>query len=185
MQRILVIGSPGAGKSTLAHQIAARTGLPLFHLDRMHWLPGWIERDRGEARQHLVEVLEQDRWIIDGNYGSTMPQRIQRADTVIWLDYPTHLCLWRELKRWRQYRGKARPDMTEGCPERFNLEFFLYVLMFRGNWQSRNGAAVGSFSGLLHRFQRPDQTQEWLDGLAATQNVHLLALDKPVSIRSR
>jgi adenylate kinase family enzyme len=171
LDRILVIGSPGAGKSTLAHQIAARTGLPLYHLDQMHWLPGWVERDRDEGREELVEVLAQKSWIIDGNYGSTMPLRIQRADTVVWLDYPTYLCLWRALKRWWQYRGKARPDMTEGCPERLNLEFFLYVLMFRANWQNRNGAAMRSFSGLLHRFQRPEQTQEWLDRLAPPQTV--------------
>ena len=89
MQRVLVIGSPGAGKSTLSHALAARTGLPLHHLDRMFWLSGWIERDRDEGRAVLKQVLAQDRWIIDGNYGSTLPLRIARADTVVWLDYPT------------------------------------------------------------------------------------------------
>ncbi len=165
MQRVLVIGSPGAGKSTLAHALAARTGLPLYHLDRMFWLPGWVERDREEGRAELAGVLAGDRWIIDGNYGSTMPMRAARADTVVWLDYPTSLCLGRVFKRWWQYRGQARPDMTEGCPENLNLEFLLYVLNFRRAWRHRNAAVLAQFGGRTLRFQRPGQTADWLDQL--------------------
>ena len=71
MQRVLVIGSPGAGKSTLSHQLAERTGLPLHHLDQLFWLSGWVERDRDEGRAELAEVLAGERWINDGNYGSS------------------------------------------------------------------------------------------------------------------
>jgi adenylate kinase family enzyme len=162
LQRVLVIGSPGAGKSTLSREIAARTGLPLHHLDRMFWLPGWVERDRDEGRAILSEVLAQDRWIIDGNYGSTLPMRLQRADTVVWLDYPTALCLGRVFKRWWQYRGRARPDMTEGCPESLNLQFLHYVLVFRRSWRARNAAALAGLAGKVLRFQRPDQAAAWL-----------------------
>ncbi|MFN5903358.1 MAG: topology modulation protein [Novosphingobium sp.] len=165
MQRVLVIGSPGAGKSTLSHRLAACTGLPLFHLDQMFWQPGWVERDRDEGCAELAEVLAGDHWIIDGNYGSTLPMRVARADTVVWLDYSTWLCLGRVFKRWWQYRGRARPDMTEGCPENLNLEFLLYVLMFRGNWQARNAAALGSFAGTVHRFDRPAEADAWLESL--------------------
>jgi adenylate kinase family enzyme len=165
MNRVLVIGSPGAGKSTLSHELAARTGLPLFHLDRLFWLPGWVERDRDEGRAELAQVLAGDRWIIDGNYGSTMPMRIARADTVVWLDYSTGLCLARVFKRWWQYRGVARPDMTEGCPENLNLEFLLYVLNFRRAWQARNAVALHGFNGKVHRFTRPDQAEAWLGSL--------------------
>lgn len=167
MQRVLIIGSPGAGKSTLAHAVAARTQLPLYHMDKIHWLPGWIERDRAEALAEVEQVLDHARWIIDGNYGSSLPIRIQRADTVVWLDYPTHLCLGRALKRWWHYRGRSRPDMTDGCPERLNLEFLLYVLMFRSNWQHRNGQAMAAFSGTVLRFKSPDETEKWLTNLPA------------------
>ena len=163
MQRILVIGSPGAGKSTLSHQLAKRASLPLFHLDKLHWLPGWIERDRDEARAELCDVLALDRWIIDGNYGSILPMRLARADSVIWLDYPTRICFGRVLKRWWQYRGKARPDMTEGCPERLDLEFLLYVLMFRRTWQHRNAAAMSQFTGKVIRLASSAETSAWLD----------------------
>ncbi|MBN8500893.1 MAG: topology modulation protein [Sphingomonadales bacterium] len=162
MQRVLVIGSPGAGKSTLSHELAARTGLPLFHLDRIHWLPGWQERDRDEALGMVKQVLAQARWIIDGNYGSTLPVRIKRADTVIWLDYPTWLCLGRVFKRWWQYRGAARPDMTDGCPENLNLEFLFYVLRFRSAWRKRNRRALDGFGGEIIRFSDPDETSRWL-----------------------
>lgn len=165
MQRVLVIGSPGAGKSTLAHELAQRTGLPLFHLDQMFWLPGWVERDRDEGRAELAKVLAGDRWIIDGNYGSTLPLRVARADTVVWLDYPTALCLGRVFKRWWQYRGTARPDMTEGCPETLNLEFLLYVLNFRRAWQARNAEALSNFAGTVHRFARPADATDWLRSL--------------------
>lgn len=166
MQRILVIGSPGAGKSTLSHALAARTGLPLFHLDKLFWLPGWVERDREEGRAELAEVLAGERWIIDGNYGSTLPMRIARADTVVWLDYPTWLCLGRVFKRWWQCRGTARPDMTEDCPENLNLEFLLYVLNFRRAWQHRNDAALDQFNGRVLRFANSRPAAEWLDQLA-------------------
>ena len=165
MQRILIIGSPGAGKSTLSHTLAKRTRLPLHHLDRMFWLPGWIERDRDEGRAELAGVLAQERWIIDGNYGSTLPLRVARADTVVWLDYPTHVCLGRALRRWRKYRGKSRPDMTEGCPERLDGEFFVYILNFRRAWRRRNASALAGFGGTVMRFGSPAQTAAWLAGL--------------------
>lgn len=168
MQRVLVIGSPGAGKSTLSHALAARTGLPLFHLDKLFWLPGWVERDRDEGRAELAKVLAGERWIIDGNYGSTMPMRVARADTVVWLDYPTWLCLGRVFKRWWQYRGTARPDMTEDCPENLNLEFLLYVVNFRGAWQHRNAEALSSFTGQVLRFRHPRETDAWLATLSRT-----------------
>jgi adenylate kinase family enzyme len=166
MQRVLIIGSPGAGKSTLSHALAARTELPLYHMDKIHWLPGWIERNRDEALAEVKQVLAQDRWIIDGNYGSTLPIRIQRADTVVWLDYPTWRCLGRVLKRWWQHRGQTRPDMTEGCPERLDLEFLRYVLMFRSGWHRRNGQILAGFSGQVVRFQHPREAEQWLSGLS-------------------
>lgn len=167
MQRVLVIGSPGAGKSTLAHQLTRQTSLPLFHLDQMHWLPGWIERDRAETRAELAGVLASERWIIDGNYGSILPMRLARSDTVVWLDYPTWLCLQRVITRWWQYRGKTRPDMTRDCPERLDPVFLWYVANFRTAWSGRNHQALDGFAGEIVRLRNPGQAQAWLAQQAA------------------
>ena len=133
-QRIAVIGSPGAGKSTLAVAIAGATGLPLFHLDREYWRPGWIASDDDEWRLRNAQLVAGERWVIDGNYGSSLAGRLARADLIVWLDLPTRTCLAGAVRRMAHYRGSVRPDMREGCPERLNREFlaFLhYILTFR------------------------------------------------------
>ncbi|MCW1403194.1 hypothetical protein OKA06_12970 [Novosphingobium sp. MW5] len=110
-------------------------------------------------------MLAQDRWIIDGNYGSTLPERIKRADTVVWLDYPTVQCLWRVFRRWWQYRGTNRPDMTEGCNENLNWEFLHFVATFRLGWHKRNRRTLESFGGTVLRFRDPAETAHWLSSL--------------------
>ena len=166
MRRVLVIGSPGAGQSTLSHALARRAGLPLHHLDRMFWLPGWVERDRDEGRAELANVLAQDCWIIDGNYGSTLPLRIACADTVVWLDYPTALCLGRALRRWWMYRGHSRPDMTEGCPERFDLEFLVYLMRWNSGPRIRTEARLKGHENKIVRLRGPGELRRWMDLLS-------------------
>ena len=128
MQRVLVIGPCGAGKSTLASALSGRLGLPLFHMDQLNWKPGWVESSKDEIRRKLTAITVADRWIIDGTYGGTLSERLARADQVIYLDYPISLCVRRLLTRISTYRGRARPDMTEGCPERFDMAFLFYLI---------------------------------------------------------
>lgn len=133
-QRIAVIGSPGAGKSTLATALAAATGLPLIHLDREHWQPGWVEPDPAEWQARNAALVAGERWVIDGNYGSSLPGRVKRATLIVWLDLPTHVCLSGAIRRAVRYRGIVRPDMREGCPERMDgewLKFLHYIATFR------------------------------------------------------
>ena len=133
-QRIAVIGSPGSGKSTLATTIAAATGLPLIHLDREYWQPGWVETDKDEWRVRNSALVAGERWVIDGNYGSSLAARLARADLVVWLDLPTLVCVKGVLSRLIRYRGSVRPDMREGCEERLDgafLEFIAYIVAFR------------------------------------------------------
>ena len=128
----------------------------------MHWLPGWVERGRDEGCAELAQVLAGERWIIDGNYGSILPMKLERADTVIWLNYPTSLCLKRVITRWWHHRGRTRPDMTEGRPERLSRELFHYVLTFRKAWNARNAVALERFGGEVVRLATPAQTEAWL-----------------------
>lgn len=130
-ERILIIGSPGSGKSTLARALAERTNMPLVHLDQLYWSPGWREDDKPAWLARLDAALAGTRWIIEGNYSSTLERRLARADTVVLLDLSPFRCAWRILRRTLTLRGKVRPDMAEGCPERFSLGFLWYTLSFR------------------------------------------------------
>lgn len=130
MQRIMIIGSCGSGKSTISHQIQKATGLPLYHLDQYYWKPNWTETPKEEWEQIVTNLAAKDRWIIDGNYGGTMDVRFERADTIVYMDMSTVKCLWRVMGRIYKYHGKVRPDMPEGCAERFDLDFLHYVATY-------------------------------------------------------
>ncbi len=130
MERILIIGCGGAGKSTLARQLGEKLGLPVVHLDKLWWKPGWVERDQQEFDAKLAVELEKPRWIMDGNFNRTIPQRIAKCDTVIYLDFPRLACLLGVCKRVLTTYGKVRPDMGEGCPERLDFEFLKWVWNF-------------------------------------------------------
>lgn len=137
MQRIVIVGCSGAGKSTLARQLGLRLGLPVIHLDAQFWQPGWVMSSDDEEQAILARLLAGEAWIIDGNYGATMPQRFAAADTILFLDFPRWLCLWRIMRRWWQYRGKTRPDMQEGCPERLDIGFLKWVWNYRKTQRQR------------------------------------------------
>ena len=133
MRRISIIGSGGAGKSTLATRLGNILHLPVIHLDRLHWQPGWIETPKDEWRRKVEEIVRANRWIIDGNFGGTMEIRLAACDTVIFLDFPPAICTWRVIKRRFKYRKVTRPDMGEGCPEKLDLQFVSWVWNFTSN----------------------------------------------------
>lgn len=170
VQRVMVIGSPGAGKSTFARRLAAITSLPLFHLDAERWLPGWIPREEADWQERQVRLVEQERWIIDGNHGDSLDLRMGRADTVIWLDYPTSICLWRGVRRMIAQRGRVLPDGSPGCPEAFELEFLTFIAMFRRRNRSLITTALRGYAGRVLRFEYPGQAENFLTGLASRQS---------------
>lgn len=135
MRRILVMGSPGSGKSRFARLLGARLGLPVIHLDAHYWLPGWVTPDRDAWRSRVAEMVGGDAWVIDGNYGRTLDVRLLRADGIVWLECPRRTCLRRILWRAISGYGKTRPDMHPGCPERIDPAFVRYVWDFRAKRQ--------------------------------------------------
>jgi adenylate kinase family enzyme len=130
MRRVIIIGSGGAGKSTLAVRLGEATGIEVVHLDKLHWKPNWTSPPKDEWRQTVAEALKKDEWIIDGNFGGTMEMRLTACDTVIYLDFPRGVCLYRAVKRALIYYNKTRPDMGEGCREKLDLEFLSWVWNF-------------------------------------------------------
>lgn len=107
MERVMVIGCPGSGKSTLSRVLHKKTGLPLYHLDMMNWNSNGTTVGKSVFRERLYEIIQKEKWIIDGNYGSTIEIRLQACDTVIFLDYPLEICLDGVKARI----GKERADM--------------------------------------------------------------------------
>lgn len=117
MNKVIVIGCPGGGKSTFARMLHEKTGLPLYYLDLMYWNADRTTVDRAVFHERLHATMEKESWIIDGNYASTMEMRLAACDTVFFLDYSLEVCLAGIDAR----RGKSRPDMpwveTEGDEE--------------------------------------------------------------------
>ncbi len=129
MKRILIIGSPGSGKSTLSQYLKDKLNLPLYHMDMLYWYGNWEYVSRDELIGKIENILEKEKFIIDGNYSSTLKMRIKKADTIILLNYPTYLCLYRVLKR--MIKKENRSDMPETCKEKLDLKFLIYVLNFK------------------------------------------------------
>ena len=161
MQRVLIIGPCGSGKSTLARELAPRMGLPLIHMDQLGWQPGWVETDNLELHRRIDEAVSGARWLIEGNYGSTLAPRLARADTVLYLDFPITRCLWRLVKRIWNLRGQSRPDMPDGCPERFDLKFFLYVFNWNLGPRLRTEAAIAPWIDKVVRLKNPAELAHW------------------------
>jgi adenylate kinase family enzyme len=127
MRRVLVIGSGGAGKTTLSLRIAQRTGLPVIHLDSLYWRPGWVPTPAEEWQRAIADLVQRPRWIMDGNYGGTLETRLAAADTVVFLDVPRLLCLRRVLERRIRHDAQSRPSLASGCPERLTAEFLWWI----------------------------------------------------------
>ncbi len=148
MNRIIVIGSPGSGKSVFSRKLADVTGLPVIHLDNLWWKPDRTTVSRPEFDDKLAEVLKEEKWIIDGDYRRTLETRMKACDTVIFLDYPAEVCIqgiserirvrrgdlpWIEeeidqelLKRVNDYRKERRPQVMDLLAEYENRQIVIF-----------------------------------------------------------
>jgi adenylate kinase family enzyme len=133
MQRILVMGSSGSGKSTFAQRLSDITGIPMVSLDALFWKPGWTPSDAAGFEARATEAARLPRWIMDGNYTSSGAGDLRRstADAVFWFDLPRRTCMTGILTRIATSYGRVRPEMAPGCPERIDVEFFRYVWTYR------------------------------------------------------
>ncbi len=164
MQRIAIIGCCGAGKSTLARNLGAKLSLPVFHLDSYYWQPGWIETEAAEWIKIQQKLVNNNSWIIDGNYGDTIDIRAKASDTIIWLDFATIICIWRIITRYFQYQGKTRPDMSRDCPERISLKFLQYVANFSNQQKPKILTKLAQYqdSKQIIILKKPHQVKKFL-----------------------
>ncbi|MBL8569606.1 MAG: DNA topology modulation protein [Phreatobacter sp.] len=150
MQRVLVMGCSGSGKSTFAMALAHKLGLPFVSLDALFWKPGWVEPDKTEFAAKMAEEAGKPSWVMDGNYkGHAGELRRERADAVFWFDLPRGVCLTGALKRVVRSYGRVRPEMAAGCPEQLDFGFLRWIWDYRAK---RRAGDVAFLSGL-----RPDQ----------------------------
>lgn len=128
--KIAIIGYSGSGKSTLAQKLGEKYNANVLHLDTVHWLPGWQERNVQEEKEIVKDFLDSNSsWVIDGNYGKVLhDRRMEEADKIIFMNFNRFACLYRAFKRYFRYKGKSRASMTEGCPEKIDLEFVMWIL---------------------------------------------------------
>lgn len=138
MKRVLVIGPGGSGKSTFAKRLGRILGIDVKHLDSFYWRAGWTKPSEEDWINQVNELISAESWILDGNFGGTLARRVERCDTIIFLDMPRILCLWRVTKRRLTYRNRSRPDIAEGCNEKIDLEFIDWVW----NYSSRSRPRV-------------------------------------------
>jgi adenylate kinase family enzyme len=149
MRRVLVIGSPGAGKSTLSARLATKLGVPVHFLDRYHWLPGWKYRDTASAREIVGALADTPEWVMDGNFSDTFDLRMPRADSLVWLDYPRATCIRRILMRTIRDYGQSKPDLPDGCPEGLDVNVLHFAWNFPTQQRPQIVDGIERFGGHL------------------------------------
>lgn len=169
--RIAIIGYSGSGKSTTAKIISQYAHLPVLHLDSVHFAPGWEERPDEECRQIVSAFIEQNRWVVDGNYSRICEEeRLQRADTILFLNFNRFACFFRAFGRYLKYRGTTRPDLGEDCPEKFDYAFISWLL-----WKGRSKKRRQHFDDIVKQYDSKVlviRNQRQLDAFLA-MTVHL------------
>jgi adenylate kinase family enzyme len=160
MKRVVVIGSGGSGKSTLSRRLGEITGLPVIHLDRLYWKPGWVKVDADGWLRIVHREIEKPTWIMDGNFGGTREMRMHAADTIIFLDLPRWLCLYRIVKRRLTHIGRSRADMGDGCYERLSPEFVAWVWTYENRSRPRALEELERMSGKRVIFLRSQRDIE-------------------------
>ena len=147
MQRVMVMGPPGAGKSTLARRLGARLGLQVFHLGQAFHLPGWVQAPEEVFAAEVERLAALPAWVIDGNYTWVLASRLAAADTVIYLDVASWTCLVRVVRRLLRSYGRVRADGPAGCPERVSFAFLRFVCTWNRKRRARHLALVDAFGG--------------------------------------
>ena len=166
MERVMIIGCSGAGKTTLARKLGEKTGLPVVHLDQIWWSPGdWVHMVRAEFDRVLLEEMEKDRWILDGNYNRTLDLRLERADTVIYLDFSRWQCLWGWISRVIKNWGHARADMAPGCSEWFDPEMVGWIWNFNKDNREKYLRKLSGWNGDAYILHNRRQVKRFLNDL--------------------
>ena len=161
-RKIIIVGSPGSGKSYFAKVLSKLTRIPVYHLDMINWKPNWQPTPREELRKTLNEIMDNDEWIIDGNYSGTMEDRFKRAEVVCFLDLPAEVCLESERKR----RGKKRDDLPNYLEEKDDPDFEEYIMNFQDTGKIRILSMIEKHPNIpVITFKTRDEVNAYLNNI--------------------
>lgn len=161
-RRVLVVGCAGAGKTTFAVRLAEVLGLPVIHLDSEYWRPGWEHTPADEWPILVDDLVGRDRWVMDGNYGGTLERRLARAHAVVFLDVARLTCLRRVILRSWRYRGRPGPGLPDGCPERLEWQFLIWVWNFERRSRGRVVSLLAASGLPVVHLRRLQEAERWL-----------------------
>lgn len=160
--KIAIVGAPGTGKTTLSNILSKLYGIEATHIDGIHHLENWVQRDKEERDRIILDIVKRDKWIIDGTYKATLKPRFEAADLIIWLDYSSLAQIKGVMERYLKNKGKEKPEIP-GCKEKMDKEFFTYVLKY--NKEKRKNI-VNNLDGIdkskLIVFKNRRQLNKWL-----------------------
>lgn len=174
MKRVVIVGTSGSGKSTLGAQLATTMAVPFIDLDALNWKPGWQEAPRDLFRDDVRRALTPEDWVVGGNYGKTRDLIWTRADTLVWLDYPLPLCLWRLLKRTVRRIVSQEDLWGTGNRETWHAQFFSRKSLFlwaisSSQRHKRDYPVLLAQPEYTHlnviRLHTPAATKRWLEGV--------------------
>jgi len=167
VQRVAILGSGGAGKTTVAVELGRRTGLPVVHLDPLNWAPGWVARPLEEFAAALAAAVAEERWILDGDFlsGNADDARFARADIVVFLDLPRATCIRRAVMRRLRDRGAGRPDLPTGCEEELELSFFRWMWGYPKHVRPRVLAILAGLDSAVdvHHLRSDDEIRRFVE----------------------
>ncbi len=167
--KISIIGGPGTGKTTLSNALSKKYNLPVTHIDGIHHLSNWEIRDKSERDKIILDIVNKDKWIIDGTYRDTLKTRLEKSDFIIWLDYSTFAQLKGVLKRYFKIHGKERKEIP-GCKERLNFEFIKYVINYNKDKRHHIVNALNNIStDKIIIFRNQKNLNKWLKN----QNINI------------
>ncbi|GAC1654137.1 MAG: ATPase AAA [Candidatus Dormibacteraceae bacterium] len=166
-----VVGGSGGGKTTISLAIGAALNLPVIHLDAEYWQPGWVGSSRERWQAHFSDLAARPRWVMDGTYGSTTAAELAAADLVIDVEVSRLLSLYRVVRRSLRWRGRTRPDLAAGCPERLRWEFVAFVWRFPRRGRPALDAAIAAAGVPVIRLRSRVEARRFLAGLPATLGV--------------
>ncbi len=124
MKRILVTGNIGSGKTTLCKKLSSMLGISAYHFDQVAWQANWKRPTPEQREAKTRQLMEKTEWVIDG----VSKELMERADTIIFLDFPRVVCAWRTLKRNILCRFGTRPEMPANCPDYKHLSFIIRII---------------------------------------------------------